>query len=232
MIENTIYSNEESSHLQSAVDEITEYNLENLLAYNQQRLEDFQKRPLFTILQNGTLADAKKRQIFLDSMQIWTEGNQTLLFARQATCHDPYFQLIFLKHLQEEIGHDELYNNRPNRANFSDPIMEAITTWFLHQMFVLDNLEKATIIHLGIESASDVYHKIAKPQLVRYINEAYFAAHDVDVEHIAMGIKLLSGYSPKVYLRLKTVLGKAWDMLTAMVDRVAYLVEADGRTPV
>ncbi len=202
-----------------------EFTLEMLLNYNQQRLQAFKQRPLFTLIQDGTLADINKRQIFLNSMQIWTEGNQTLLFARQGTCHDPEFRSVFLKHLQEEVGHDDLYNARPDsKTGFRDALMTAITTWFLHQMFVLDNLEKAVIIHLVIESASDEYHQIAKPHLVKYLNDAYFEAHEVDVQHVAMGVKLLSGYNSKVYRRLQTVMDDAWNMLTAMVDRVAYLV--------
>ncbi len=198
--------------------------LQQLLDYNQQRLQIFLKCSLFTLIQDGTLADAKKRQIFLDSLQIWTEGNQILLLSRQATCCDPNFQTIFLKHFQEEIGHDELYNDRTNKSTVKDAIMTAITTWFVHQMFVLDNIEKATIIHLVIESASDVYHKITQPNLAPYIKDAYFKAHDVDAQHIAMGVQLLSGYSSKVYQRLYTIIEDAWDMLTAMVDRVFYLV--------
>lgn len=202
-----------------------EFTLQTLLDYNQKRLQAFKQRPLFALIQDGTLADVTKRQVFLNSMQIWTEGNQTLLFARQGTCHDPEFQHVFLKHLQEEVGHDDLYNARPeSKTGFRDALMTAITTWFLHQMFVLDNIEKAAIIHLVIESASDEYHQIAKPHLLKYLNDAYFEAHEADVQHVAMGVELLSGYNSKVYRRLQTVVADAWDMLTAMVDRVAYLV--------
>lgn len=203
----------------------SEMTMQHLLDYNQRRLQEFKQRPFFTVVQDGTLADEKKRQAFLGSLQIWTEGNQTLLFARQGTCHDPHFKSVFLRHLHEEIGHDEIYNNRPDKIETKDALMTAITTWFFHQMFVLDNIEKAAIIHLVIESASDAYHKFAKPHLARYINEAYFEAHDADAEHVAMGMELLTGYSPKVYQRLYVVISEAWDMLIAMVDRVTYLVQ-------
>lgn len=213
-----------SSELETASGLTAATTLQQLLDYNQQRLQIFKKCSLFSLIQDGTLADAKKRQVFLDSLQIWTEGNQTLLFSRQSTCCDPHFQSVFLKHFQEEIGHDDLYNDRVNKSTIKDSIMTAITTWFVHQMFVLDNIEKAAIIHLVIESASDEYHKIAKHILALYINQEYFKAHDEDAQHVAMGIHLLSGYGSKVYQRLFTVIGAAWDMLTAMVDRVFYLV--------
>jgi quercetin dioxygenase-like cupin family protein len=204
------------------------YTLQKLLDYNQVRLKEFSNRPFFTMIENGTLDDAKKRQIYLDSLQIWTEGNQTLLFARQGTCHDENFRKVFLKHLQEEVGHDDLYNDRDDhkeKTNFKDAGMTAITTWFLHQMFVLDNLEKAAIIHLVIESASDEYHTRAKPFLAKYINDKYFEAHAIDCDHIQMGVDLLDGYSAKTYRRLHEVIDKAWDMLNSMVDRVTFLVQ-------
>lgn len=201
------------------------YFFNDLLEYNNQRLKDFVARPFFKMIVDGTLDDAKKRQVYLDSLQIWTEGNQTLLFGRQATCHDLSFKPTFLRHLQEEVGHDDLYNDRAEKSEFKDPIMSAVTTWFLHQMFVLDNAEKAAIIHLVIESASDEYHKVAKPHLAKYINDAYFQAHEGDVAHVAMGHALLQGYSPKVYQRLRDVIEEAWDMVISMVDRVTYLVQ-------
>jgi len=108
-----------------------------------------------------------------------------------------------------------------------DSIMEAITNWFTYQMFVLDNAEKAAIIHLVIENASAAYHRAARPVLGKYVNNHYFDVHiDGDAEHAAMGERLLGRETPQTYARLKSVVDEAWNMIGAMTDRVVELTRA------
>lgn len=206
-----------------------EGSLEELLAHNQRRLREFLQRPMFDLLADGTLEDPKKRQRYLDALQIWVDGNQTLLYARQASCKDPAYHDIFLEHLQDETGHHEMHADRedPEPAPAStvrDSVLEAITDWFPYQMTLLDNIEKAAIIHLVIENASAAYHRIAKPHLARYVNTEYFDVHiEADDEHAALGERMLENQHPKTYRRLQTILDEAWDMLGAMTDRVTQL---------
>jgi len=209
-----------------------ENSLEALLAYNQRRLAAFEKRPIFELLADGTLDDPVKRQAYLDSLQIWVDGNQTLLFSRQASCVDEAYAGTFLKHMHDEMGHDVMHKDRadsgqPQAPKVRDSIMEAITTWFTHQMYVLDNAEKAAIIHLVIENASFVYHKHAKPVLGKYVNEHYFEVHvEADDGHAALGVELLRNESPRTYARLRRVIAEAWDMVDAMTDRVVELTRS------
>jgi hypothetical protein len=207
--------------------------LAGLLAYNEERIKRFLERPIFTLLADGTLEDARKRKAYNDALQIWVDGNQLLLLSRQATCVDPAYQGVFLKHMNEEIGHDLLHKERPESERIAadpaprDSIIEAIANWFTYQMFVLDNAEKAAIIHLVIENASSVYHRHARPALAKYVNNYYFDVHvDADAEHAAMGVELLKNQSARGYARLRRIVGEAWDMIEAMTDRLVEITRA------
>lgn len=205
------------------------YGLPQLVAHNRERLAEFRRKPLFELIQDGTLGDPKKRKTFLDALQIWVDGNQTLLFSRQASCRDPSYEPIFFQHMLEEMGHEKLHARREDAASratstLRDPALEAITAWFPYQMLLLDNIEKAAIIHLVIENASIAYHELAKPHLSRYVNTEYFDVHiEADGGHAALGEELLRGQDARTYLRLKEVIDEAWDMLGAMTDRVVEL---------
>jgi mannose-6-phosphate isomerase-like protein (cupin superfamily) len=209
-----------------------EHSLSSLLAYNEERVREFARRPIFELLADGTLADPARRKVYLDALQIWVDGNQALLFSRQATCMDPAYSKMFLRHMQEELGHDVLHKERADGAQApdarpTDSVLEAITNWFAYQMYVLDNAEKTAVIHLVIENASSVYHTRAMPVLSKYISQEYFDVHvEADDEHAAMGVELLRNESPQTYARLRQVVGEAWDMIGAMTDRLVELTRA------
>lgn len=225
-----LYTAPEKPRVVFAADE--EESLAAVLAYNQKRLDAFARRPLFDLLADGTLDDPTKRQAYLDNLQIWVDGNQRLLFSRQASCTDDAFAGVFLQHMHDEMGHDVMHKDRadgggvePRRCR--DAVLEAITDWFSHQMFVLDNAEKTAIIHLVIENASFVYHQKAMPVLGKYVNEHYFEVHvTADDGHAALGVELLQNESPRSYARIRRIIAEAWDMVDAMIDRVAELTRA------
>jgi hypothetical protein len=204
----------------------SEQTLSGLKDYNQERLEAFMRRPIFGLLRDGTLHNDRKRQAYLDALQTWVEGNQALIYSRQASCYDPICQDVFLRHMREEIGHDVLHAARAGTKpspwqSKRDPIMEALTNWFTYQMFVLDNVEKAAIVHLVLENASSVYHQHSMPVLGKYMKNEYFEVHvESDAEHARMGEDLLRNESPRTYARLRHIVGEAWDMIGAMADRL------------
>lgn len=210
--------------------------LEALLEYNQARLRQFAQRPIFALLEDGTLEDPQKRATYFGYLQIWVDGNQKLLFSRQASCASPRHERMFFKHMQEEMGHDLLHTEAPQEANqaaedanarFRDPVLEALTNWFAYQMFVLDDAEKTAIIHLVIENGSELYHTRAMPVLGKYVKSNYFEVHvGADADHAAMGVALLQHESPATYARLQKVVGEAWDMVEAMTDRVVELTRS------
>jgi quercetin dioxygenase-like cupin family protein len=208
-----------------------------LLAWNRARIEEFGRLPVFDLLADGTLEDAARRKVYQDALQIWVDGNQTLLFSRQASVRDPLFVKVFFGHMTEELGHDVLHADRADggtpdvddadTAPFRDAIMEAITDWFAHQMFVLDDIEKAAVVHLVIENASSVYHREAMPVLAKYLNNNYFELHvEADDGHAAIGEELIRQAGPRTYQRLEQVLGEAWMMIGAMTNRLVELTRA------
>ncbi|MCV7197938.1 hypothetical protein [Mycobacterium angelicum] len=224
-----LYTNPEEPRVLFA-DESTAHA--KLLAWNRERIEEFGRLPVFDLLADGTLEDPYKRKRYQDALQIWVDGNQTLLFSRQASVRDQLFEKVFFGHMTEELGHDALHADRadvadPDEPPFRDAIMEAITEWFAHQMFVLDDVEKAAIVHLVIENASSVYHRKAMPILAKYLNNNYFELHvEADDEHAAMGEELVRKVGPRTYERLEQVLGQAWTMIGAMTNRLVELTRA------
>lgn len=208
-----------------------QFSLPQLLAFNRERIEAFTRLPLFDLLRDGTLEDPEVRAAYLDALQIWVDGNQSLLFTRQASCDDPRFAGTFLQHFKEEVGHEVMHANRADgsapKSRPRDAIMESIADWFTYQMNVLDNAEKAAIIHLVIENASSAYHRHAAPVLAKHVNEEYFAVHvEADAHHAALGEALLRDATPETCRRLRAVLEEAWTMIGAMTDRLVEITRA------
>jgi len=203
---------------------------ESVLAFNQQCIENFKQCRFLTMLTDGTLDNPKKRQRYVDALQIWSDSNQDLLFARQGTTSDLKFAPTFLQHMFEEVGHDRVHAERGEQFKESpalseDPIIEAVANWFICQMFRRDNYEKAALIHLIIENGSDIYHRIARPVLKATVNDHYFELHEADTEHAKIALHLLNHLSTAQYKELHQLIKKGWDMLACMTDRVCQLVD-------
>jgi mannose-6-phosphate isomerase-like protein (cupin superfamily) len=203
--------------------------LEELLAHNEQRRQVFLQRPIFALLADGTLDDPSKRKAFVAALQIWQDGNPTLLFTRQASCTDPTYKQAFLRHLREEIGEtlesgEYALDAAPPQTN--DAVMDAVTSWFTYQMYVLDNAEKTALIHLVIAKASDTYHEHARPVLSRHPDGGYADERMAEERDPLEVEQLLAMETPKTYARLKEVVDEAWEMIGAMTDRLVELTAA------
>jgi quercetin dioxygenase-like cupin family protein len=218
-----------------------QFSFPQLLAFNRERIEEFARRPLFDLLRDGTLENPRKRAAYLDALQLWVDGNQALLFTRQASCTDARYAKMFLEHFKEEVGHDVLHTRRDDAESASqathtegrarrasrDAVMAAVTDWFTYQMHVLDNAEKTAIIHLVIENASSTYHRHAAPVLAKHTNAEYFAVHvEADAHHAALGEALLRDATPETCARLRDVVAEAWAMIGAMTDRLVEITRA------
>jgi len=192
-----------------------------LMAYNQRRLEEFRRRPLFELLRDGTLADPDRRKVFLDAVQVWLESNRAVALARQACCVDPTYATRFLRDLQDGAeavtGRSAGSIRDGDSPTEPDPALECMSNWFTYQMFVLDNAEK-TAVDLAIKCASAAYRNVAVALLPEYGSHAYD-----HVNHAITGAELLRHQSPRTYARLRLVLGEAWDMLSALTDRIVEL---------
>lgn len=203
---------------------------ESLLALNNSRIENFKQCRFLKMLTDGTLNNPQKRQRYVDALQIWSNYNQDLLLARQGTTSDTLFAPIFLQHMSEEVGHDQVHAERGEHFTSptslsEDPIIEAIANWFICQMFRKDNIEKTALIHLVIENGSDIYHRIARPILKATVNDHYFELHEADTEHAKIALHLLNHLSAAQYKELHQLIKKGWNMLACMTDRICQLVD-------
>jgi hypothetical protein len=200
-----------------------EHRLESLLAYNQQRLEEFRRRPLFSLIDDGTLRDRFKRQAFLDTLQVWLDGQEALLFARQASCADPDYAGAFhedVRHRTERRGTNKGRSEAGGGIGTkNDVVVEAITEWFTYQMFVLDNAEKAAVFYLVIELANTALGS-SLATLGREVGGFRPARLEDDTKRAAVAEELLRRQSARIYARLRRIVGEAWDMFSALSDRV------------
>ncbi len=202
--------------------------LQDILSYNQQRLEQHVQIPFFKLLEDGTLLDTRKRQIFISCLYVWSNCFQHLIFGRQATCIDKRYQSVFLQHFLEEIGHDKLLEEKQDIIEIKDSILSATAGWFVTRMFMLDNVGKAAIVHLVLETSGDEFHNRAKHVLSSDVSSKYFDLHaDLDDGHAEMGMDLLKHQHPITYVRLRQLIEEAWDMFETMMDRIVYLVKHD-----
>jgi hypothetical protein len=182
------------------------------------------------MIRDGTLDDPARRDTFLACVQRFSRAFQATLFARQAFCADPIYYRIFLKHLDDEYGHDRLIARRPEAREMQDTLFEAILSWFPQQMLLLDNVDKAVLVHLVLETAGDYFHSMALPYLGHHVESPYFETHaECDPEHATMAMGLLDEHHESTYRRLVGLVDDGWDMLLQMMGRTVKLV-ASGAT--
>lgn len=200
-------------------------SLDELVSHNDRRFAAFCDRPFFSMVRDGSLHDRQRREVFLACLQRFSRSFQSLLHIRQGLCIDPAYARSFLEHLEEETGHDRLLAGRANAREVEDTLFEAIIAWFAYQMLVLDNVDRAALMHLVLERAGDHFHSLAHEQLAQFLPKEYFSTHaELDEGHAAIGVKLLEAEAPKTYGRIAGVLDGGWDMMLAMTDRIVCLV--------
>lgn len=202
------------------------FTLEGLLAKNEALAEEVLKNPYFRMIQEGGLDTEETRGLFRDRLRVFCDAFQTFLFARQATCADESYKGVFVEHLMEEIGHNDLMKVTGNKRRF-DAVLEATSNWFCHQMLVQDNVGKAAI-HLVLETGGDYFHNLAKPAFDADVSAEYFKTHAEDDErHKQMSIDLLGGQTSATYERLEGTVADAWHMIDAMTRRIYRLVQSE-----
>jgi len=197
-----------------------------LLAYNAAMLEQHKRLRCFEFFTDGTLDDPAKREVFLSCLQALARHFQTVIFMRQAHCADERFGSLFMRHLREEFGHDEILRQDRGRSDdIWDPVIEAVGAWFSSRMSTLDNLEKMAVVHLVLETSGAHMGDLSRKTMPRYGSAKYFELHDeVDDSHVAVAIEPLQNQSPETLARLKLVIGQGWQMMNTWGDRVASIV--------
>jgi hypothetical protein len=200
-----------------------------LNAENEKRLAQYAAGPFFQMLTEATLQDARKRRVLLACMARFSNNFQTLMFTRQALCTDPRYGRVFLEHFKEEFGHNELLSDETKSEPVQDALFEAIVCWFSYQMVVLDNAERAALIHLVLETSGDHFWTFALGRLAPYLPAKFVKLHsELDAGHASIAGDLLGQESPASYQRLASVVSGGWTMMEAMVERTRQLIEAGG----
>jgi hypothetical protein len=133
---------------------------------------------------------------------------------------------LFLQHLREEIGHDDVLRKDRGRAEeVWDPVIEGAAAWFISRMTILDNIEKTAVIHLVLESSGAHMGSVSRQPMRRFGSANYFELHDeIDQSHVDVALEPLRHQSPEAIARVRIVVEQAWRMLDTWVDRVADLV--------
>jgi len=203
-------------------------SLPELLARNEARVRRSLAGPFFGMLRNGSLDSERSRNRFRDCLRVFSDAFQVILSARQATCRDDEYTSTFLSHFREELGHNELLSVAPNRRAPADAVLRGTSSWFCHQMLVLDNVEKAVLVHLVLETAGYHFHSLAKPVLASDVSADYFSTHaEADDDHKDSVLVMLHGQHPQTYRRLHRVIEDGWDMFDTMTRRIVELVELE-----
>jgi hypothetical protein len=206
--------------------DLQEESVDALLAYNATLLEQHKRLRSFQMFVDGTLDDPMKREMMYACLQVFARHFQTMLFTRQAHCVDDRYSSLFLQHLREEIGHDDVLRKDRGRAEeVWDPVIEGAAAWFISRMVTLDNIEKTAVIHLVLESSGAHMGTVSRHTMRRFGSANYFDLHDeIDQSHVSLALEPLRRQSLETIERVKLVIEQAWRMLNTWVDRVAALV--------
>ncbi len=201
--------------------------LQQLLARNEARLQTTLNNSFFSLLRRRGIDSERKRVAMRESVRVFSDAFQTLLFTRQATCRDEEYAGQFNQHLLEELGHNGLLPVSGTSWVAKDAVLRAMSSWFCHQMLVLDNAEKA-VVNLVLETGGYYLGTLSMPLFEGDVSQRYFDTHaEDDAHHKELSAALLEGLHPHTYVRLQRVLDASWDMVDAMTQRFAHLIELD-----
>jgi quercetin dioxygenase-like cupin family protein len=206
------------------------HTLELLLSRNEQRAQASLQGPFFELLRTDVLSDERKRDALKAGLRVFSDAFQTMILTRQVTCRDDKYFETFHRHLLDELLHNRLLNVSGDTPASSDPVLHATSSWFCHQMLVLDNVGKA-VLHLVLETAGYHFHNLARPVFEADRSSEYFLKHaEDDAAHKDACREVLSGQHPQRYRKLLQLLDRSWDMFEAMGGRIAELVAGSSRS--
>jgi mannose-6-phosphate isomerase-like protein (cupin superfamily) len=196
------------------------HTLGNLLEYNERRRKEFANHPVFDLVRDGTLDDPERCSVFAASGNLMLAGMSRLLVSQRATSRNPAYQSWLVSRLQVQARTSQ------SKSQLRDTLLDAALTWFDHQMFVLDDAEKAAITCLVVDGALDIYRE--------KVRLALEPAPDGSLSERASrgtvaAMELLRSESPRTYARLERIIGEGWDMMGAIAERITYLTRSSER---
>ncbi|WP_433181834.1 cupin domain-containing protein [Actinoallomurus sp. CA-150999] len=183
------------------------------------------RNSLFGLLRGGRLRDdPQMRARFVAALYVWSCHFQRMLHARQAVCVDPALQDEYETHLRDEYGHDRLLRDHYRvTAEVDDPILEAACTWFVAQMYQLDEAQKVVLVHMVVETSGHLFGAAAADIHGPDAGEDdFFALHAVaDDDHRRIGRHRLADLPPSEFPRLRAICRQAWDQIDLIHERIA-----------
>ena len=198
---------------------------DRLIEYNEKKCRDIEKSLFFEIFRDGTMQDTRHLVLLKTRLRQWSGLFQKIMYTRQFSTVETVFSDIFLEHLKDELGHDEML---PTSDRW-DPEIDAFGNWFVLKMLQLDNLEKLVVVHLVLEKCADVFHAFAKQHITE--SGGYIDAHaELDHDHSALGAELYDNLTKGQYLKMERLCEHSWHMLRLLLDRVATLTMQDINT--
>ncbi|WP_437323271.1 cupin domain-containing protein [Sorangium sp. So ce381] len=204
---------------------------EELLRRNDRYMEEHKSNAIFRFVESERVNDAAQRGRLIDTIQVWSGYFQKVIMSRMVFGRDERYLALARQHFAGEYGHDEnLAASRHGKgAPVWDPLLEACSAWFASKMLSIDDAEKTVLVHLVLEGAATVFHRVAHPIMAKFNETDHFAVHDLaDDGHLEMGLEVLKGLSPAAYARCLRIQKEGWDMLNALTARMAELAEAAG----
>jgi mannose-6-phosphate isomerase-like protein (cupin superfamily) len=205
----------------------SDHSLTSLVAASERRATELTRRPMFRLLADGSLASERKRAAFLAGLRLWTDRVRTMSLARTVTCDDPkYVPAPPSVHLAGGGPPSSRPDSWRTIPEVRDPTLDALTGWFSYQMFVLDNVEKAAVVHLAVEGFNAVCRRHVARVLGTKLSDAYFGAEDEAGRNATDVARLLGHETPATYSRLERIVAEAWDMAEAISDRIADITRA------
>lgn len=191
--------------------------LESLVEYNQKRARKFGERPLFELLASDALKSPLVQERYLSLVKVWSDGIRRILLARQASCVERGFEALFWSQLDPKKPKE---TQGPPPAG--DSVFDAINSWFMHQMFLLDDAQKATVIDVVLGSADEAYRKASRPTLGPLVGQGHYALQLLPATaEQGRALRLLSRDTEDSYRRFIAIAEQAWDMVDALADHIA-----------
>ncbi|GAA4103139.1 hypothetical protein GCM10022214_81660 [Actinomadura miaoliensis] len=161
---------------------------------------------------------------------MWSSHFQRMLYARQAVCVDPLLERDYEEHLGEEYGHDRMLRDAHGvTAEVDDPVLEAACTWFVAQMFQLDEAQKVVLVHMVVETSGRIFGEAAAGIHAPNAADDFFTLHAAaDDDHSRIGRHRLAALPPSEFPRLRATCRRAWSQMDLIHERIAAWIR-EGR---
>jgi quercetin dioxygenase-like cupin family protein len=189
-------------------------------AANQRHIDEYRRGALVSLVQDLDRQPGSVRERLLDFLQGWSDAFQRIVAARVVAETDGGSRLLALEHLAEEQGHNRLLDRaRADRPALRDPVISAVSSWFVDRMSFAGSVERTVLAHLVLEGSGMVFHAAALPA---FGDGEYFRLHDgADAEHLDMGYRALATRRDWSVEEVLAILRDGWQMMTLLSDRVA-----------